>query len=125
MSVQVPPDSTGKLIRTLTDSGSQEQQVVTIGNGSDGTNVAVLTDMDTGAGTENALNVSLRKSASGGSVEAGTASNPLRTDPTGSTTQPVSGTVAVSSVGGTVAVSGTFFQATQPVSASALPLPSG
>lgn len=37
-------------------------------------------------------------------------------------TQPVSGTVGIS---GTVPVSGTFFQTTQPISASALPLPSG
>lgn len=37
-------------------------------------------------------------------------------------TQPVSGTVGVS---GSVAVSGTFFQATQPVSAVSLPLPTG
>lgn len=52
-------------------------------------------------------------------------------------TQPVSGTVAVSNfpgtqvvsgtvaISGTVPVSGTFFQATQPVSAAALPLPTG
>lgn len=37
-------------------------------------------------------------------------------------TQPVSGTVGIS---GTVPVSGTFWQATQPVSAASLPLPSG
>lgn len=37
-------------------------------------------------------------------------------------TQPVSGTVSVS---GSVAVTGTFFQATQPISAAALPLPAG
>ena len=37
-------------------------------------------------------------------------------------TQPISGSVSVS---GTVAVSGTFWQATQPVSAASLPLPSG
>lgn len=37
-------------------------------------------------------------------------------------TQPISGTVSVS---GTVPVSGTFFQATQPVSAASLPLPAG
>lgn len=49
-------------------------------------------DLDTGAGTENVAGASLRFSASGGSVEAGTASNPLRTDPTGTTTQPVSAT---------------------------------
>lgn len=50
-------------------------------------------DLDSGAGTEFAQGLSLRKIASGGSVEAGTATDPLRTDPTGSTTQPVSGTV--------------------------------
>jgi hypothetical protein len=43
----------------------------------------------------------------------GALAHPLRVDPTGTTTQPVSGTVAVS---GTVPVSGTFWQATQPVS---------
>lgn len=37
-------------------------------------------------------------------------------------TQPVSGTVGIS---GSVAVTGTFWQATQPVSAASLPLPSG
>lgn len=37
-------------------------------------------------------------------------------------TQPVSGTVSVS---GSVAVTGTFFQGTQPVSAASLPLPTG
>jgi hypothetical protein len=40
----------------------------------------------------------------------GTPAHPVKTDPTGTTTQPVNGTVAVSSVGGTVAVteSGTW-----------------
>lgn len=47
-------------------------------------------DVDSGAGTENAVPVSWRKTASGGSAEFGTASDPVRTDPTGSTTQPVS-----------------------------------
>lgn len=40
-------------------------------------------------------------------------------------TQPVSGTVTANAGSGTFAVSGTFWQATQPVSAAALPLPSG
>lgn len=112
MSVQVPPDSTGKVVRTLTDSGSQEQQAVVIGNGTD-TNVVVLTDMDTGAGTENALNVSLRKSASGGSVEAGTSTNPLRTDPTGTTVQPVSGTVTANIGTSSLALDATLTGGTQ------------
>lgn len=54
---------------------------------------AVGFDLDSGAGTEYAHGTNLRKIASGGSVEAGTATDPLRTDPTGATTQPVSGTV--------------------------------
>lgn len=60
--------------------------------GSDGTNLqaARVYDADTGAGSEYALGVVLRKRASGGSVEAGTAADPLRVDPTGTTTQPVS-----------------------------------
>lgn len=51
-----------------------------------------------------ALHVNLRSAAG---VEIGTSGAPIRIDPTGSTTQPVSGTVAVSSVGGTVTISGT------------------
>jgi hypothetical protein len=47
-------------------------------------------DLDTGAGTQNVQGVSLRKSAAGGSVELGTATDPVRVDPTGTTTQPVS-----------------------------------
>ncbi len=47
-------------------------------------------DLDTGAGNELVSGVSLRKSASGGSVELGTLSDPIRIDPTGTTTQPIS-----------------------------------
>jgi hypothetical protein len=53
---------------------------------------AVGFDLDTGAGTEYALGVVLRQSASGGSVELGTLTNPVRVNPTGTTTQPVSNT---------------------------------
>jgi hypothetical protein len=60
----------------------------------DGTNdISGLFDLDSGAGFDRQLGVNLRLEANGGSVEAGTATDPLRTDPTGSTTQPVSGTV--------------------------------
>jgi hypothetical protein len=60
--------------------------------GSDGTNLqaARVFDADTGGGTQYVLGAVLRKSASGGSVEAGTSSDPLRIDPTGTTTQPIS-----------------------------------
>lgn len=47
-------------------------------------------DLDSSAGTQNVTGVSLRKTASGGSVELGTSSDPVRTDPTGATTQPIS-----------------------------------
>ena len=62
---------------------------------SDGTNLqgARVFDVDTGAGTQYVQGVNLRLSANGGSVEFGTNSNPIRIDPTGTTTQPISGTV--------------------------------
>lgn len=100
-----------------------------------------LFDLDTSGVThEYNLGVTIRLPGSGGSVVGGTSSNPLRIDPTGSTTQPISGTVAVSNFPGTqtvsgtvtanagtgtftvdasghtVPVSGTFWQTTQPVS---------
>lgn len=58
-------------------------------------------DYDTGAGSVSQSVVGLALPGSGGPVAGGTSTNPVRTDPTGSTTQPVSGTVAVS---GTVSV---------------------
>lgn len=117
---------------------------------SDGTNMqaARVFDADTGAGTQYVQGVSLRASGSGGSTEIGTAAAPVRTDPTGTTAQPVTdnggsltvdGTVAatqsgawtvqpgntanttawlVTGTGGTFPVTGTFWQATQPVSIS-------
>jgi hypothetical protein len=69
--------------------------------GSDGTNLRALRafDLDSGGGQQWILGVGLRKSAGGGSVELGTSSDPIRIDPTGSTTQPVSGTVAATQSG--------------------------
>lgn len=60
--------------------------------GLDGTNIRFFRffDLDSGAGTDYNLGISLRKAASGGSVELGTATDPVRTDPTGTTTQPIS-----------------------------------
>jgi len=72
----------------------------------DGTNMqaAEVVDADTGAGTEYILKINPRFTASGGSVEAGTASNPFRIDPTGTTTQPISGTVTANAGSGTFTV---------------------
>lgn len=67
---------------------------------------------------ERGLHVNLRAAAG---TEIGSASAPLRIDPTGTTPQPVTGTFFQA----TQPVSGTFFQATQPILAASLPLPAG
>lgn len=71
---------------------------------SDGTNMvpARVFDLDSGAGTQNVLGVSLRSSNSGGSQELGTASNPIRVNPTGTTAQPVTDNGGSLTVDGTV-----------------------
>lgn len=51
---------------------------------------AKVFDLDSGSGKDYVVGVSLRSSASGGSLDFGTPSNPIRIDPIGSTTQPVS-----------------------------------
>ena len=47
-------------------------------------------DFDTGAGTDTQSLMGIALPASGGAVAGGTGTNPLRVDPTGTTTQPVS-----------------------------------
>lgn len=84
---------------------------------SDGTNMqgARVFDADTGGGTQYVLGAVLRKSASGGSVEAGTSTDPLRTDPTGTTAQPVTDNGGSLTVDGTVTSNqGTAAAATAP-----------
>lgn len=60
---------------------------------------AVTLDYDTGAGTQQMLMVGIAIPAAGGAVAGGTATNPLRVDPTGTTTQPVSGIVTATQGG--------------------------
>jgi len=67
---------------------------------------ATTKDYDTGAGTDTVLGVGFLLPASGGSVAGGTSTNPMRVDPTGTTTQPVSGTVTANAGTGTRAVAG-------------------
>lgn len=50
-------------------------------------------DFDTGAGVDTVAMLGIALPKAGGAVVGGTANDPLRTDPTGTTTQPVSGTV--------------------------------
>lgn len=106
-------------------------------------------DYDTGGGTVAVSLVGVALPASGGPVAGGTATNPLRVDPTGTTTQPVSlasvPSHAVTNAGTfatQAAQSGTWTvqpgntanttawkvdgsAVTQPVSAASLPLPTG
>lgn len=72
----------------------------------DGTNMqaARVVDCDTGAGTIYCLPVNLVARASGAITEVGTAASPLRVDVTGTTTQPVSGTVTVTDGAGALNV---------------------
>jgi len=62
---------------------------------------AQTADFDTGAGTATTQMLGIALPASGGPVAGGTSSNPLRVDPTGTTTQPVSGTVTANLAAGT------------------------
>lgn len=72
-----------KILATLTDRTAKIRST-------DGTNdETTLFDVDSGAGSQHVHGVNLRKSASGGSVEFGTSTDPIRVDPTGTTTQPV------------------------------------
>lgn len=66
----------------------------------------VTVDADTGAGTQTLTLYGVALPASGGSVPGGTSTNPIRTDPTGSTTQPISGTVTSNAGTGTFTVAG-------------------
>lgn len=58
----------------------------------------VTMDFDTGAGVASLPFFGLARSANGGPVELGTASTPIRTDPTGTTIQPVSAPVIATAV---------------------------
>lgn len=68
---------------------------------------AKTADFDTGAGTDTVTMFGMALPAAGGAVAGGTSTNPVRIDPTGTTTQPVSGTVTANAGSGTFTVSGT------------------
>jgi hypothetical protein len=58
---------------------------------------AKTADYDTGGGVDTVQLLGIALPKSGGAVAGGTSADPIRTDPTGTTTQPVSGTVSISS----------------------------
>lgn len=90
-------------------------------------------DYDTGGGTVGQTVMGIALPASGGPVAGGTATNPVRVDPTGTTTQPISAAslplpsgAATAANQQTDALTDVELRATPvPVSAAALPLPSG
>ena len=91
--------------------------------------VATASKQDTGNSTLGAILAALRSTLSiGGAVTVSNlpatqpVSGPLTNAELRASAVPVSGTVGVS---GSVAVTGTFWQATQPISAASLPLPTG
>ncbi len=61
----------------------------------------ITADYDTGAGTQTTTMFGVALPKSGGAVAGGTSTDPIRTDPTGTTTQPVSGTVTANAGTGT------------------------
>jgi len=77
---------------SLAPSGQPAPLTATVVGGTDGASIQILRlyDADSGAGVEFVQGVMLRQTGAGGSVEVGTAAQPLRIDPTGTTTQPIS-----------------------------------
>jgi hypothetical protein len=67
---------------------------------------AATADYDTGAGTVTQVMFGVALPASGGPVAGGTATNPLRTDPTGTTAQPVTDNGGSLTIDGSVSISG-------------------
>lgn len=82
MSIQVPPDSTGKTVETNAPNGTDQRQVVTVGDASTGAGVAKVQNADPGTTDYGITTRDVR----------GNATTPVRTDPTGTTVQPVSAT---------------------------------
>lgn len=107
---------------TASNFGSVIPSAGTAAGASDGTNMQLprVFDADSGAGTQYVLGATLRKTASGGTVEAGTSTDPLRVDPTGTTTQPVSDGGGSLTVDGAVTISSGSITVTQGTASSLL-----
>lgn len=60
---------------------------------------AKIVDLDTGGGTDNVAIFGIALPKSGGAVAGGTTADPIRIDPTGTTIQPVSGTITANQGG--------------------------
>lgn len=81
--------------------------VLTLPNTTNAGATAKTTDYDTGGGTDTVTMFGVALPGAGGAVAGGTATNPLRTDPTGTTAQPVTdngGSLTVDDGGSTLGV---------------------
>ena len=95
--------ATGTNLHTVVDSGTltanQGGSWTVTANAGSGTftnqQTNITSDYDSSAGTQLLTMFGFALPASGGAVPGGTTANPLRIDPTGTTTQPVSGSVTV------------------------------
>lgn len=85
-----------------------------------------LSDLDSGAGTDDHDTIAIGLPSAGGHVIGGTATDPFRTDPTGTTTQPISdagGSLTIDDGGSPISVDDNGGSLT--VDATSLPLPTG
>ena len=89
----VATQTTLALIKAKTDN--LDTALSGVKSGTDKLVTAKTADFDTGAGTDTVQMFGIALPKSGGAVAGGTSSDPIRVDPTGTTTQPVSGTVTV------------------------------
>lgn len=83
-------DTAGTNVAQVDASG---QVKVVVASTTVGGATAKTADYDTGGGTDTVQMLGIAIPKSGGAVAGGTATDPVRVDPTGTTTQPVSGTV--------------------------------
>lgn len=90
LCVNVVAGSTGNAAAVSVGSGASSVSATGARSLSAGQQAVYCFDLDSDVTSQYVLGVGLRKSALGGSVEFGTLSDPVRIDPTGTTTQPIS-----------------------------------
>src|SRR6185437_1975646 len=133
MGIQVPPDSTGKVVETNSPDGATQRQVVTVGDKTTAANVAAVlasgavkvepgganTQPVTQSGTWNITNVS-------GTVSLPTGASTSAKQPAlGTAGTASSDVITIQGIASMTAVKVDGSAVTQPVSAASLPLPSG
>jgi hypothetical protein len=88
--IKAKTDNIDVAVSTRTKPADQQHTIVdTLPSGSVAAVAAKTADFDTGAGTDTVPMFGVALPKSGGAVAGGTSTDPLRVDPTGTTTQPV------------------------------------